>query len=283
MQNRNVAVVTDALSADFFFPLWYRYYGAQFGYKNLHVATIKGSANKFAEFELGSVIEISQTYDDNDRLQAITDIVAKRLADHDFVIRVDCDEFLIADPNIYTNLREYIDQLQKPYVTSRGFEVYQHDEEGKLDINENILVKQRKYCIALTSLNKTAITSQPLRWSRGFHHFDNIPEFDHVFLFHLKRADIEWQLAWNRVVAPNVVTDKFIRSYYEAPEQKLRQFHKSWSQKRAVSGDNVMYRDTFNQAYLDRVSFNEQKKVYEAKNAMEDVNVIIPKKFEGIL
>ncbi len=283
MPNRKVAVVTDALSPDFFFPLWYNYYGAQFGEKNLHVVTISGKAHDFGKFKLGSVTEISSAYDDNDRLRAITALVARLLADNRFVIRVDCDEFLVAEPEIYRDLRGYIDRLEQPYVTSRGFEVFQHDEEPALDVNEKILVRQRKYAMAATAMNKTSITSEPLRWNRGFHHCDRLPVFDGVFLFHLKRADLQWQLDWNKVVATKIIADDFIRSYYETPEQQLRQYHKSWSLKPTDSGEKVMYRESFNEAFRTSIIYNERSQTFDSKHTMEAVNVLIPNKFEGLL
>ncbi len=258
MRTGKVAVVTDALSPGFFFPLWYNYYGCHFGEKNLHVATLSGKAHEFDGFALGSVTEISESYDDNYRLRSITDLVSKLLLDNDFVIRVDCDEFLVAKPEAYRNIRDYIDGLEIPYVTSRGFEIFQHDDDGPLDVNEKILLKQRKYALAATALNKPSITSVPLRWNRGFHHCNHGPLFDQVFLFHLKRADLQWQLDWNRLVAPQIVTDEGIRAYYETPEQQLRQYHKSWSQKRTEVGENVLYRAAFNDEFLNLVIYNER-------------------------
>lgn len=284
MQIRKVAVITDALSPGFFFPLWHDYYGAQFGEKNLHVVTINGRASEFGDFELGSVTEISPTYDDNDRLRAITVLVAKLLTKNQFVIRVDCDEFLVAEPRKYPNLRAYMDRLDKPYVTSRGFEVFQHDEEAALNVTERILVRQRKYAMAATALNKTGITSEPLRWNRGFHHCDRPPVFDDVFLFHLKRADLQWQLDWNKAVASQIVTDDRIRSYYETPEQQLRQYHKSWSMKNVESGVNVMYRKVFNEEFASSLFYNERSQTFDSKkHTMEPVNVLIPNNFDGVL
>jgi len=227
MSRPRIAVVTDSLSPDFYFPLWYRYYAEQFGARSINLITVAGHAGAFAGYQFGSLRETPSSYDDNDRLAAAGQLVADLLETHDWVVRVDTDEFIIAEPERYGNLVDYISTLKLPYVSARGFDVFQHGEEGPLDLDRPILGEQRNYAFALTAMNKTCITSQPLSWDRGFHMTQHPPVFDEIYLFHLKRADVELQVRWNAFVAARIENDPFIKAYYETPREAIQSFHDS--------------------------------------------------------
>ena len=72
---QRIAVVTDVLSDQHFFPLWRRYYGGLFGDTNLFVVTYAGAA-AFPDAGLGGVLRLPVGYDDRTRASAITDLVA---------------------------------------------------------------------------------------------------------------------------------------------------------------------------------------------------------------
>jgi hypothetical protein len=42
VKQRKAAILTDTMSPAFYFPLWYRYYEAQFGAESIHLMTLAG-------------------------------------------------------------------------------------------------------------------------------------------------------------------------------------------------------------------------------------------------
>jgi hypothetical protein len=201
---QRAAILTDTMSPEFYFPVWYRYYASQFGADNIHVMTLGGLKDDFNKFTLGSVKEMDLTYDDGIRLAAISERVTELLRHNDYVIHVDTDEFLIPDPRKHKSLASHIQSLQRDYVTARGFDVFQHCSEPPLAMERPILVHQRRHAFALAAMNKTCITAVPLKWNRGFHHCSRPPQFDDIFLFHMKRADVAQTISWNAYLSTRI-------------------------------------------------------------------------------
>lgn len=54
-----VAVVTDAISAEQYFPIWHRYYGSQFGPENIFLFSYQENVGEFRSFTLGGAIPIA--------------------------------------------------------------------------------------------------------------------------------------------------------------------------------------------------------------------------------
>src|SRR3954469_15184174 len=104
-----IAVVTDAVSADAYFPVWYAYYGKQFGARNIYVFTYAPNAAAFSGVQLGGVQLIDDHYNDDLRKEAITAFVCGLLETYEMVIRVDVDEFLVPDPLEFASLAERLE------------------------------------------------------------------------------------------------------------------------------------------------------------------------------
>lgn len=283
MSSRKVAVVTDSLSADFYFPKWHDYYGRLFGHSALHVATLAGSEGLFSAFPLAEVRTIHASYDDSDRLTFITSYVEELLETHDVVVRVDTDEFLVAEPRLYHDLRDYVDRLDQPYVTARGFDVFQKSEEPPLDLRRPILGEQRGFAFGLSALCKTAITSVPLTWDRGFHMTSTPPVFHHLYLFHMKRADIDLQERWNAYMAVRIHNDPFIRGYYETPRSQIEAFHAELSRRGTEEGDEALNRTEYLSRVMDAVRFDQGSGMWVYSHDLDTVNVTIPPRFRGLI
>lgn len=283
MKLRKTAVLTDTMSPDFYFPLWYRYYESQFGAESIHVMTLSGLKEALSGFSLGSVTEMEPSYDDGVRLAAISERVSELLQCNDYVIHVDTDEFLIPDPLKHESLSAYIETLELDYVSARGFEVFQHRSEPPLTMERPILVHQRRHAFALAAMNKTCITAVPLTWNRGFHHCSRPPQFDDVFLFHMKRADAAQTISWNAYLSTHIQNDEYARSYYQTPPEALTGFLSDLSGRPVEEGRLVMYRDEFHREFLDKTNFNEQSGLYEYAYTIETRNVAIPDYYAGLL
>ena len=283
MRRRRVAVVTDSLSAGFYFPKWREYYGAQFGNQALHVFTLAGGAPMFEPFKLGAVREISAFYNDEKRRKVITAYVGKLLKTHDYVIRVDTDEFLIPEPKRFHDLADYVERLDAPYVTARGFDIFEHSDELPLQLHRAIIGEQRNHAYTLSALCKTAVTSVPLKWDRGFHLTSKRPVFDDLYLFHMKRADIDLQSRWNGFMAARVRKDAFIQSYYEVPRKQIAAFMAELSRRPSESGEDVMLRSSYLDTFLAAIRFDARSGLWSYGHNLETVNVQIPDRFWHIV
>ncbi|MBN8873969.1 MAG: hypothetical protein J0H67_14125 [Rhodospirillales bacterium] len=268
-----VAVLTDSLSDDYVFPYWHAYYGEQFGSCNLFVQTYHGLRSKFTGFLLGGVIELPESYEDRLRARALSSLCSYLLTTYDVVIRVDTDEFLVVDSRRDLLLRDYVAHLQAPYVTARGFDVIQLPGESIIEQGAARLLAHRSVAYPNSALNKTAITRIPLGWSEGFHWANVYPHFDDLFLLHLKRIDIEWQMRWfdhmSSQIADNADVPNYIKEYYKPEREKIEKYHREVAQRPRIAGIDNWRRDQFNSDFLKSISLNPNSGLYSGKTSHE--------------
>ena len=248
-----IAVVTDAVSDQYFFPIWRQYYGHLFGPENLFVVTYLNA--DFRSEGLGGVIRLPTTYDDAVRPGTMGPLVTALLKTYDLVIRVDTDEILVVDPRVASNLKSYFLSSAAPYYTARGFDVVQ--TIGEPALVPGPILSQRRYAYPISALNKTAATRQPLTWSSGFHWASVPPVFSPLFLLHLKRVDIEWQCRWyaemTRNIGDNPAIDPQIRAYYAANRAAITAYHAGVSGRPRLEGLDAWYREEHQQRFLESV------------------------------
>lgn len=255
-----IAVVSDALSPELIFKHWHRYYGGLFGEKNLFLLTYAGLSDQFKNISLGGVIELPVGYDDNTRCKFISSFVTAMLASYDAVIRVDVDEFLVVDPREGKNLAEYIETMSTPYLAARGFDIIQMPDEAQLDDNAPYPILAHRSCAYPNSaLNKIAITKIPITWTPGFHWANVYPKFGPIFMLHMKRVDIGWQLNWFSKMTENIKNNpkvnELFRDYYRPDEQKIRNFHIDVSRRKRHGSDVLAwYREITTKQYLDKIT-----------------------------
>jgi hypothetical protein len=162
----------------------------------------------FAPYEVGGIWRI-HTYNNDSRSRMLSQICSLLLTEYDYVVRVDTDEFLIPDPRHYKGLSDYLSTLRRSYVTAAGYNVVAHPDAEPLDLTKDIFKTQRRHCYPYDALNKTCIIGVPTVWSPGFHFASVYPEFDHLFLFHLKYADVDLQLSIGEAVAARSDESRF--------------------------------------------------------------------------
>lgn len=273
-----VAVVTDAVSSDSYFPSWHKYYGDMFGRENIHVFTYHQGRGSFDGFELGGIYPLPDAYNDDLRRGTITSFVTELLRSHDVVLRVDVDEFLIPDPAKYERLSDFLASWPGTHLTAFGFDIFQSVDEPALDLQRPILT-QRRFAYALTALNKTCVTRVPLNWGRGFHYCSLPPSFGDVYLFHTKRADIGLQAAWNERMRANAGGDGFLSNYYSWTVDNIRQFHEARLQLPLITGSDALERTNFNRQFLSSIRYVDDVGLHNGPFEIEPVNVFIPKTF----
>ena len=280
MIQADVAVVSDAVSADFYFPAWHRYYSGLFGAENIHLITYQGRRDAFDEFILGDLVVLEDAYSDTGRLVAVTRLVDRLLTEYKTIIRVDTDEFLVPDPVSYKDLRAFAEQRTSEVVCARGFDVFQKIGEPALDYTRSMLCTQRRHAFAVTSLHKPCVTSVPIRWNTGFHYSSVPPHFDRLFMFHMKRADIKSQQIWNDHMVDSA-TDTDVKAYYRSSGERIEDFHRSMSVRETLNEENALYREDFVEDFLASMKLWQSDRIYHGKFAIDTVNVEIPLRFSG--
>ena len=270
-----IKVVTDCISTGGYFPAWYKYYANEFGANSLHVFCYPEIESNISDFPLGGLHRIDGVYQDDLRKATLTDFINSELRDTDIIIRVDVDEFLVPDPNRHRSLRDFIMTWNGRHITARGFDVFQTLKENELNFNQKIL-PQRSTCYALTALNKTCITRVSLIWGRGFHYCSLPPVFDDVYLFHLKRGDINQQISWNMKMIERGKEDAFLLNYYSWGVEEIRSYHFQRGNLPLLRGADVFNRMEFNRDFLSKIRFHKQDRLFNGPYEIEPVNLEIP-------
>ena len=283
-----IAVVSDAVSGDFIFPVWYRYYAGLFGAENLFVVTYSGLSPLFKDFKLGGLIELPVGYDDNIRRDTITRFVAVLLPCYDTVIRVDVDEFLVVDPRVAPNLSAFLESSNEPYMTARGFDVIQMPNEAPLpERPDSPILIDRAFAYPNTALNKTCVVKLPVSWSVGFHSASVFPKFGPLFMLHMKRLDIDWQLGWFGKMLDNIKDNpnvhQMFKDYYSPDEDKIRGYHAGVVSRPRLTGIEAWYRDDLVRNLLEKIRYVPGDSIYHGDYGHEQVLCEIPPEWRSIL
>jgi len=210
--------------------------------------------------------------------------VAMLLGAYDVVIRVEADEMLVVDPRVAPSLRAYIEGTSRPYYTARGFDVIQ--TTGETPLVPGPILAQRRHAYPNTALNKTAIVRTPLHWNPGFHWCSAYPECDALFMLHLKRADIDQQLAWfsdmTAKIADNPAVPAATREYYRPDRAKIALYHNEVSTRPRLCGIESWYREAVQANYFRSISYSPKEDIYGGEFAHDHVLCEIPASWKNL-
>lgn len=278
---KRAAVITDCVSAGFFFPLWHSYYGKAVDDYNLFVCTHRGKRPEFDAYRLGGIWE-TDTFDNNLRIHTISKLISALLMEYDYVIRVDTDEFIIPDPRYFKSLREYVESLDQPYVTTMGYDIIQGENDEPLDLARPVIGLQRNYAYPFDALNKTAIVRNETRWAPGFHFANVYPSFYRCYLLHMKKADIDIQVEIGKAVAENGPNDN-LKSYHLVSRENVLASVSAARNFPLYRGWEHFERQSYNEGFLRNIAFTENfGGIYHgAQFRPEQVLLEIPDEFAG--
>jgi len=186
-----LAVVTFVFNEIVNLPIWRRYYGENFGDKNLFV--IDRESNDGSTADLGEVNRIvipRDAFDDRKKTSFVSSFQHSLLQYYDAVIYTDCDEIMVPNTARYRDLSEYVSKMTSGYATCIGLNVlHVLNQEPPLDLNRPILA-QRRYARFNSATCKTLLSRVPITWMPGFHCLNLQPKIDpDLFLFHTKTMD----------------------------------------------------------------------------------------------
>lgn len=279
-----VAVLTDTLSPGFFFPIWCRYYGDLFGRENLHVISYEGIP-KIDGSGLGSVIRLPIPWDDGTRAALFSDLVTFMLGAYDVVIRTDTDEILVVDPAVAPDLRSYLQTMEGSHCTARGFDVVQTVSEAALEPGP--ILAQRRFAYPNTALNKTCIVRTPVRWSPGFHWCTRPPQAGAVFLLHLKRVDVAWELRWHQEmlgrIGDNPKVPQYTRDHYSFDHEKVLKHNLFVSLLPRLTGIESWYREDLQLEFIASVQVEAGTGLQVGAYRLDEVLCAIPDAWRGLV
>lgn len=190
------AVITFVYNEAVNLPIWRRYYAGIFGERNLFV--IDHSSSDGSTADIGNINKIwlaREELEEHKRCVFVASFVKGLLEYFDTVIYTDCDEMLVPDLGIYSDLKDYIEKSDFEYVAPVGLNLHHIISlEPPLDLALPIL-RQRKFARFSGAMCKPLITRMPIVWGTGFHACNQPIRIDpKLFLLHLKAMDYDLTL-----------------------------------------------------------------------------------------
>lgn len=189
-----IAVITMARDEGPALRRWVDYYAGQVGLENIIVFD-DNSADGSTE-NLGCTVHRlpelpGRAGFENARMGLVSGIAQGLLWVYDFVAFVDADEFLVADPDKFRDLRHFIAERREASVIAPMALNVVHCAavEADLDLARPIL-EQRSFAKFVPLMCKPAIKSVPADWRESSHGIMAPYAVDpELFLLHLKFAD----------------------------------------------------------------------------------------------
>ncbi len=200
---KKIAAITMARNDDFFLSRWIEYYGKLLGTENLYIY-LDGTDQNIPE-NAGSAhitklphADMSRSAGDKYRIDKLSDLASKLLAQYDIIIGCDSDEFLMIDPALNQTLPEYLSNKKiNTTLSGLGLDIGQHMKyEGALDTSKPFL-SQRSFALLSTRYTKPVVINRPIHWGSGFHSIrgHNFHIDPYLYLLHFGAVDMDMLIA----------------------------------------------------------------------------------------
>ena len=185
-----VAVFTMVYNESLFLPAWISYYSKHFGREHLYIIDV-GSTDGSTDGIGANCLKVPRSLlEEEKRTRFVHHFHASMLSYYDVVIFTDTDEFLVADPIRYEDLRQFLTVVEDSIVAGVGLNViHQYHEEAPLYARMH-LFQQRNFVQFDSLYCKPLIGRVPIDWTPGFHSCKG--QFSlrtDLYLFHLKAFD----------------------------------------------------------------------------------------------
>jgi len=211
------AVVTFTYNEAFNLPIWIKHYGANFGEEHLYIVDRGSDDDSLDTVGRANVVPVPRKkFDEFEKTEFISLFQNALLKFYDAVIITDADELLIADPDRYGSLAEYVERAEFEHINAIGLEpIHLIDAEMPIDVDKPIL-SQRRIARLQSPSCKKLLSKVPLKWLPGFHSCDAPPVFDgHLFMIHTKVIDYAVSMRRQKI---NQDTDWSERSQQAVPQ-----------------------------------------------------------------
>jgi hypothetical protein len=183
------AVFTISRNESFFLPIWLAYYKRYFDEKDIYVLDHDSSDGSTDSMQNCILIHNKLTQNNKWLIDVTCDFQKKLLSRYENVLFTNVDEIIVADPDVYNGLDNFIFSNQENIVACTGYEVIHLLDEPAYDPNFNVLSNRHWY--RNTVYDKPLLSKIPLEWAAGWHGLTNfqVPKNPDLFLIHLHRMD----------------------------------------------------------------------------------------------
>lgn len=191
--NRTCAVVTMARNESDFLPVWIRHYAEQVGQDNIYVLDHRSDDGSTRDLPCRVLRLTRGAYSEEWKRGVFNRLHPVLLRHYDAVLVADADEFVVANPDRYRTIADYVARTAHPVSRAVGWDVV-HDRttEPALRWDTPPLLSQRRHWLRNTYLDKPALVRRPVTWAVGTHYleFETTPEPDpDLWLVHLHWVD----------------------------------------------------------------------------------------------
>ncbi len=189
-----VAALTVARDESVMLPRWVGYYGAQLGFENLVVVDHRSTDGSTDDLQCRVIRHdgFPEGQFEKARMALASRLGAELLRNHDAVIFTDADEFLLADPDRYDGLLDFVTARPDFEVAAGlGLNIVHHlDHEGALRADEPVL-GQRRFAKFVGKMSKPSLKRVDVPWGRASHGIraPYVPDRG-LLMVHLKFADL---------------------------------------------------------------------------------------------
>lgn len=176
-------------------PRWIRYYGDQLGIENLVVVDDHSTDGSTSDLPCRVIPHegFPKGRFEQARMVLVSRLGSDLLRDHDAVIFTDADEFLLADPDRYEGLRDFVARRPDLQVgAGMGLNVVHHlDHEAALVPDQPVL-GQRRFAKFVSKICKPSLKRVDAPWVKASHGIKApyVPDRD-LLMVHFKFADFD--------------------------------------------------------------------------------------------
>jgi hypothetical protein len=195
---RNRAVFTIVQNEPVFLPIWLGYYARYFDPSDIYVLdhdSTDGSTDAIATSCNHLRVHRDKSFDHRWLRDTVAAFQAFLLRSYENVLFAEADEFVVADPSVYSGLDDYVVRFRAQAIRCAGFNVAHYpDEEPPLRFDRPILA-QRRYWRASRLYCKPLLAKVPLSWAFGFHsdrRIHGLPMDPRLLLLHLRCVDYDY-------------------------------------------------------------------------------------------
>ncbi len=170
-RKKRCAVFTIVKNEPYFLTKYLAHYGQYFDPADIFILDHEsddGSTNSVPATVVRICNELA--FDHKWLRQTVMDFQQELLNKYECAIFAEVDEILYSPSKPLDRLiEEFLQDSHSTYITCRGYEVVQHDDEPPLTEEDYIFSKRHHWFANPVSFNKSLISKTPMNWCNGFH------------------------------------------------------------------------------------------------------------------
>ena len=286
------AAITFVYKSYPFLRKWVEYYGGLFGRKNLFIISHGDDPVHRVICEGCNIIQVPRDFNvefDIVRWRFLSLQVSSLLEYFDWVLCIDCDELIIADPRYGMSVCDVLQSSQSSVLAPIGYHLLGNESAGEIRIDWarplleqfNVLIFDASYC-------KPVIVSKPVTFYPGGHGVSDTSFVHHpaLILVHLKYLDYNRIVHLAREYSQDLIDQNakvrgkmsyIWKSGMEGEKSRIAEY-----QKRPVLSDENACVFCANAAKKTKLSF-EDGEIMQPTHARHKVAIAVPERLRSLV